>query len=415
MKLVLFAHVPPPVHGQSLMVRQLLEFLGGDMGRPDRSHEGPLPPVACYHVDARFSATLADVGQSRPGKLLLLFKHVAHAWLCRWRHGADSFLHVPAPAKRSALVRDWLVMALCRPIFRRRICWFQAAGLGEWLEHEATPWQRWVTRKLLGRPDLSIVLGEWGRRDAEALGSRRVIVVPNTVPDPCPAGAADMLRSRADRAQARAQRCGLLAAPTVTDSSGADCFHLLFLSLCVREKGLFDTMTAARLVNQRLAAQDSPLRVELAVAGEFPNAAEREEFNQCTRAPEWQDAQGRPLLRYCGFVEGDAKAALLRESDCLCFPTYYGAEGFPLVLVEAMAWGLPIVTTRWRMIPELFPDGFDGLVEPHQPEQVAAAIEQRLFRSPEASLRQRYEQRYAVETCLGRIRQALLDLESPPR
>lgn len=415
MKLVLFAHVPPPVHGQSLMVRQLLEFLGGDIGRPDMSHEGSLPPVACYHVDARFSATLADVGQSRPGKLLLLFKYVAHTWLCRWRHGADCFLHVPAPAKRSALLRDWLVLAMCRPLFRRRICWFQATGLGDWLEHEATPWQCWLTRKLLGRPDLSIVLGEWGRRDAEALGSQRVIIVPNTVPDPCPTDAADVLRGRAARAQARAQRCELLAAPGETDPGGALRFRLLFLSLCIREKGLFDTMEAAALVNQRLAAQSSPLRVELAVAGEFPSAAEREEFDQRAQAPEWQDAMGRPLLRYCGFVEGDAKAALLRESDCLCFPTCYRAEGFPLVLVEAMAWGLHIVTTRWRMIPELFPHGFDGLVEPHQPAQVAAAIEQRLFRAPDASMRQRYEQRYALETCLGRIRQALLGLESPPR
>lgn len=414
MKLVLFAHVPPPVHGQSLMVRLLLEFLGGDMGRPELSREGALPPIACYHVDARFSTTLANVGQPQPGKLVLLLKYVVQAWRCRWRHGADCFFHVPAPAKRSALLRDWLVMLLCRPCFRRRVCWFQAAGLADWLEHQAAPWQRWLTRALLGRPDLSIVLGEWGRRDAEALGSKRVIIVPNTVPDPCPPDAADVLRSRADRAQARAQRCGSSAAPGATDPVGAGRFRLLFLSLCIREKGLFDTMEAAALVNKRLAAQSSPLRVELAVAGEFPRAEEREEFDRHARAPEWQDAAGHPLLRYCGFVEGDAKAALLRESDCLCLPTCYGAEGFPLVLVEAMAWGLHIVTTRWRIIPELFPDEFDGLVEPHQPEQVAAAIERRLFRPPDASLRQRYEQRYAVETCLGKIRQALLDLEPPP-
>lgn len=412
MKVVLFAHVPPPTHGQSVMVGQLLEFLGGDMSRPGAAPAGPPPPVACYHVNARFSTTLADVGQPRLGKLLPLFRHVARVWYLRWWHGADCFFHVPAPAKRSALLRDWLVMLLCRPCFRRRVCWFQAAGLADWLEREATPGQRCMTRWLLGRPDLSIVLGEWGRRDAEALGSRRVVVVPNTVPDPCPPDAAEMMQSRARRALTRARGCETPRKSTLRAPDGSNRFRLLFLSLCTREKGLFDTLEAAVLINQRLAKTDSPLRVELAVAGEFPNAAERAEYERLGRSPEWQDAGGQPLLRHHGFVEGEAKRALLRDSDCLCFPTYYAAEGFPLVLVEAMAWGLHIVTTRWRIIPELFPEGYDGLVEPRQPQQIADAIERRLLRPPETELRRRYEQRYAVEPCLGSIRRALLELEA---
>lgn len=43
-------------------------------------------------------------------------------------------------------------------------------------------------------------------------------------------------------------------------------------------------------------------------------------------------------------------------------------------LIEAMAFGLPVVTTRWRSIPEHLPDGYLGLVEPEQPAQVAAAL-----------------------------------------
>lgn len=414
MKLVLFAHTPPPLHGQSYMVAQLLDYLGGDARHPAAASHAVQPGLKCYHVNARFSATLADVGRVQPLKPLRLLRHILHAWHCRWRHGADVFFHVPAPAKRSALVRDWLVLALCRPFFSRRVCWFQATGLGDWLETEASPSARWLTRSLLGQPDLSIVLGEWGRRDAATLASRRVIVVPNTVPDPCPPDAAQVLGERADRAEARARRCSS-AAGTRPEAPEAARFRLLFLSLCTRDKGLFDAMDGTLLLNQRLAGAGSPLRVELNIAGEFPDPAERAEFDRRAQTPEWRDSGGGPLLRHHGFVEGAAKQKLLRDSDCMCFPTHYAAEGFPLVLVEAMAWGLHIITTRWRIIPELFPEGFDGLVEPQQPAQIADAIERRLLRPPEAGLRRRYEERYSPERCFGVIRQALLELERSAR
>ena len=50
---------------------------------------------------------------------------------------------------------------------------------------------------------------------------------------------------------------------------------------------------------------------------------------------------------------GATKAALLRESDFLCFPTYYEAEGQPVNVIEALAFGLPPIVTRWRLWREL--------------------------------------------------------------
>jgi glycosyltransferase involved in cell wall biosynthesis len=40
-------------------------------------------------------------------------------------------------------------------------------------------------------------------------------------------------------------------------------------------------------------------------------------------------------------------------------------------LIEAMAFGLPILTTRWRSLPELFPANYPGLVNVRSPEQIA--------------------------------------------
>ena len=72
MKLLVFAHTPPPHHGQSYMVQLMLEGLGGDARR-----RGPKPATAlgieCYHVNARFSRSLEDVGEFQGGKILLIF------------------------------------------------------------------------------------------------------------------------------------------------------------------------------------------------------------------------------------------------------------------------------------------------------------------------------------------------------
>jgi glycosyltransferase involved in cell wall biosynthesis len=50
----------------------------------------------------------------------------------------------------------------------------------------------------------------------------------------------------------------------------------------------------------------------------------------------------------------------IRAADVFCLPSF--AEGVPIVLMEAMALGLPVVTTRVMGIPELVEDGVSGLV-----------------------------------------------------
>jgi len=66
--------------------------------------------------------------------------------------------------------------------------------------------------------------------------------------------------------------------------------------------------------------------------------------------------------------------AELGKMDLFVLPSLFG-EGTPLVLFEAMAAGVPIVSTRVEGIPEVIRDGRDGLiVEPNDPRQLAEAI-----------------------------------------
>ena len=87
-KILVFAHVPPPHHGQSVMVQVLLDGLRAD------------PRFEVHHVDARVSDDLEDVGSFRAGKFFRLLKYILQAWWIRLRHGSMAFYYVPAPAKR---------------------------------------------------------------------------------------------------------------------------------------------------------------------------------------------------------------------------------------------------------------------------------------------------------------------------
>ena len=103
MKLLVFAHVPPPFHGQSFMVQQLLDELrSGD----DQS-------IEVFHVNSRLSKEVDDIASASLRKLGLLLGYCLKAVWLRLRHGVNHFYYIPAPGLRNAVYRDWIVMLLC--------------------------------------------------------------------------------------------------------------------------------------------------------------------------------------------------------------------------------------------------------------------------------------------------------------
>ena len=134
-----------------------------------------------------------------------LFLFCLEAVWCRFRYGVDTFYYVPAPGKRVALYRDWLVMFLCRPFFKNIILHWHAAGMAKWLETAVQIRTRAATYRLFKPVDLSIVLSRFNVADAEKLLLRRICVVNNGIPDPCPDFATLVQPRRRARFAARAR------------------------------------------------------------------------------------------------------------------------------------------------------------------------------------------------------------------
>ena len=108
-----------------------------------------------------------------------------------------------------------------------------------------------------------------------------------------------------------------------------------------------------------------------------------------------------------GAVGQDDMASYYANADVFCLPSF--AEGVPVVLMEAMATGRPVVATRITGIPELVEDGVSGLlVAPGSLEQLVGALE-RLAASRELrgrmglAGRQKVEAEFDARRCAGQV------------
>jgi glycosyltransferase involved in cell wall biosynthesis len=117
--------------------------------------------------------------------------------------------------------------------------------------------------------------------------------------------------------------------------------------------------------------------------------------------------------RLLGTLTHDEVLAHYRKAHCVALACKVAdngdRDGIPNVLVEAMAVGVPVVSTRVSAIPELVEDGVTGtLVEAGQPEAMAGAIARVLTR-PDARAgmirraRQKVEREFDQRRCVERL------------
>ncbi len=380
-RILVFAHKPPPHHGQSQMVQILVDGLSdGSRG------------VEIFHVNAQLSSGAEDIGTMRLGKVLRLAGFVAQALKARFFGGYTVFYYIPAPAKPSAIYRDWMVLGLCRWAFPHLILHWHSVGLGQWLNRTASPWQRRLTQWALGRASLSLSLSKLTSDDAAVLHPRNCRVVPNGIPDPAPKDVQSLLSARHQRQIELRDALRTTGGKPVTIS-------VLFLALCSRDKGVLDALQSVILANEQLQQRGCEARFHLTVAGEFVEPADRADFERINSA--------HAVATVHGFLDRERKRTQFQTSDLFLFPTYYANEGQPLNLVEAMAWALPIVTTRWRAVPEILPENYPGIVEPRDIAALAGQMLALFDQNHSPTLRNRYREHFTVERHLDVLAEAL--------
>ncbi|MDM1415683.1 glycosyltransferase family 4 protein [Myroides odoratimimus] len=77
------------------------------------------------------------------------------------------------------------------------------------------------------------------------------------------------------------------------------------------------------------------------------------------------------FISYKGVLEPKFIYENITNYDVLILPTFYEGEGFPGTIVDAYIAGLPVITTKWKQIPEFVDEGLTGfLVEPHSVNEI---------------------------------------------
>ncbi len=122
------------------------------------------------------------------------------------------------------------------------------------------------------------------------------------------------------------------------------------------------------------------------------------------------------LVTLWGQKTGDSKWERFKNADLFCFPSYYESEGFPCVILEAMCFSLPVISTLWRGIPSIVERGTTGsLVPPKNPELLAIEIEKfaqnaELCNRLGKAGRQRYLEMFTDERHVSLMRQMFLEV-----
>lgn len=138
---------------------------------------------------------------------------------------------------------------------------------------------------------------------------------------------------------------------------------ILFLGVIIKRKGVYDLIESIRLLDKAGVIKERNIKFIIGGSG-------AEEENVKNKINEYN-------LGYCtkmkGWVNGELKEKLLKKAQLFILPSYN--EGLPMAILEAMSYGIPVISTDVGSIAEAVVDNETGLlIRPGEIEKMVECI-----------------------------------------
>lgn len=291
-----------------------------------------------------------EVGKFSLGGALATFKQLASFYKNLLGVGV---IYTTIGISHAGFFRDALLIWPAWLFGKRIVLHLKGGGFSN-LYEDSSSWVRFLMRHTLARADTIIVLGELLRDQFEFVPGieQKLRVVRNGLPT-------------------ELQNSSVEAKSLETSQP----LKLLYLSNMIVSKGYLDVLAACAILHNE---RHIPIHCDFCgafiqtvndEAGAVVEARARFQEQICEHGLEG-------IVTYHGTVRGDEKQKMLQEAHIFLLPTSYPWEGQPISVIEALAFGTPVISTRYRGIPEQVKDGYNGfLIAPNAPHEIADVVE----------------------------------------
>jgi len=166
----------------------------------------------------------------------------------------------------------------------------------------------------------------------------------------------------------------------------SETIKILSLARLIKEKGAFELVEAFDILQEKFD------NIELIIAGDG------EDFLELKRV-----TAGKKNITLTGDIRGEDKVALFNSSHIYALPSYYG-EGLPTSVLEAMLFGLPVITSEVGGLKYFFEDEKMGYkVEPKNVSQLVDKLELLIENREKMSEISAYNMLYAKENVTNEV------------
>jgi len=116
--------------------------------------------------------------------------------------------------------------------------------------------------------------------------------------------------------------------------------HILYISNMILSKGYFEVLKLAKKMKYE--------NCKFHFAGGWQNEDDKSAFFQYIKKNHLEN-----IVTFHGFVNGEEKKSLFKQANIFVFPTRYENEAFPLSILEAFSYGIPVLSTDEGAIPSM--------------------------------------------------------------